>query len=278
MIKSILLPIDGSAYTDAQVKHCIQLAKAFQAKVKVVSIVDIRIFEWAAAMGADGFVPVAQTTVYQQESRKILNAKAEAVLDKGATILAKAGIEFETEKIDGPPADIINEFSHLVDLLIMGTRGEFAKWKRHLVGSTLDAVIRQCNKPIFMTQQHYEKVSRIIFAYDGSSKSNKALQLTGEAAAKLAVPLVILSVHHNEQIRNKFLQEAQTYLEPYKIEVELLGVSGNPEKEIIGRSEENKCNLIIMGAFRHSRIREAILGSTTEHVIRKTNIPVLLAK
>ncbi|MCH8981779.1 hypothetical protein IH922_07150 [candidate division KSB1 bacterium] len=43
MIKSILLSVDGSTYTDAQVKYCIQLAKAFKCKIKVLSIVDIRI-------------------------------------------------------------------------------------------------------------------------------------------------------------------------------------------------------------------------------------------
>lgn len=278
MIKSILLSVDGSKYTDAVIKYGIQLAKAFESRIKVLSIVDVRIFEWAVVMGTDGFVPVIPSTVYQEESKKMLESKAKAVIDKCSAILNKEEIDFETEKIQGPPVDIICEKSFLVDLLIMGARGEFAKWENKLVGATLEAVVRQCNKPILIASQNYKAISKILFAYDGSDKANKALQLAGFFAAKLNVPVTILTVNENEQKRKKFLQEANTYLEPYEVSVELIGISGSPEQEIVKVSEENKCDLIVMGAFGQSRIREAILGSTTEQVMRKSKVPVLLAK
>lgn len=278
MIKSILLAVDGSTYTDAQVKHCIPLAKAFEAKVKVLSVVDIRIFEWAAVMGTDGFVPVVPTNVYREESKKILDAKAQAVLEKCSDILQKEKIEFDVEKIEGPPVDIINELSNLVDILVMGARGEFAKWKPNLVGATLDAVARQCNKSIFITPQKYQRVSSVLFAYDGSPRANKALQLAGSVATKLSVPIVIVCVHQNKPMRTKILEEASSYLEAYEVETTTVGVEGNPEKEILNQAEANESNLIVMGAFGHSRIREAILGSTTEHVVRNATIPVLLSK
>ncbi len=278
MIKSILLSVDGSIYSDSQVKHCIQLAKAFQSKINVISIVDIRIFEWAVAMGTDGFVPVIPSTIYQKESKKILEAKTDSVLNKCSAIIKKEKINYELEKIHGPPADIINEMSNLVDLLLMGARGEFARWESQLVGATLEAVVRQCNKPIFITPQKFKKISKILVAYDGSAKANKALQMAGFFSAKLHVPLTILSVNDNEQIQNKYLQEAKTYLEPYQIDMGLIGISGSPEKGIIKISEENSCDLIIMGAFGHSRIRKAILGSTTEQVMRNSKVSLLLCK
>ena len=37
-------------------------------------------------------------------------------------------------------------------------------------------------------------------------------------------------------------------------------------------------DLIVMGAYGHTRIREWILGSTTSHVLRKARIPVWLAR
>ncbi len=278
MIKSILLSVDGSSYTDAQVKYCIQLAKAFKCKIKVLSIVDIRIFEWAVVMGTDGFVPMVPSNIYKEESQKMLETKADAVLDKCSSILKHEGIDFEVEKISGPPVDIICEKSRLVDLLLMGARGEFAKWKSHVVGATVDAVVRQWNKPIFINPEKFKKVSKILFAYDGSDKANKALQLAGLFATELGVPVVILTVHGKESIRNKFLEEAKIYLEPYEIPVEFLGVSGHPEQEILNVADERQCGLIIMGAFGQSRIREKILGSTTEHILRNKKIPVLLSK
>ena len=167
MIKSILLSVDGSTYTDAQVKYCIQLAKAFKCKIRVLSIVDIRIFEWAVVMGTDGFVPIVPSNIYKEESQKILETKADAVLDKCSSILKQEGIDFEIEKISGPPVDIICEKARVVDLLLMGARGEFAKWKSRIVGATLDAVVRQWNKQILITPQKFKKVSKVLFAYDG---------------------------------------------------------------------------------------------------------------
>lgn len=276
MIKSILLSVDGSAYTDAQVKHCIEFAKAFQSKIHVVSIVDIRFFEWAVAMGTEGFVPVIPSRIYQEESQRLLESKAEAVLEKCSSLLEKEDIDFDVEKIYGPPADVICEKSHLVDLLIMGTRGEFARWESKLAGATLEAVVRQCNKPIFITPQDFERIRKIIVAYDGSDKANNALQLTGFFAAQLSIPVTVLTLHDNEQIRSKFLHEAATYLEPYTIQMETVGLPGSPEMEIVNFSKGNDFGLIIMGAFGHSRIREAILGSTTEQVMRKSQIPLML--
>lgn len=278
MIKSILLPIDGSVYTEAQVRYTIELARAFGARISVLSILDVRIFEWAVVMGTDGFVPMIPSNVYKEESKKILESKAAAVLEKCSEILTSENVEFDAEKISGSPSDIICEKAPLVDLLVIGMRGEFAKWKKNLVGATLDAVMRQWSKSILVTPRKFKSIGNILFAYDGSERSNKALQLVGLFATQLKAPVTVLSVHDKEMFRRKLLEEAQTYLKPYKAKVDLVGVSGNPEKEIIRVAGERHCDLMIMGAFGHSRIREAILGSTTEQVVRKADVPVLLSK
>jgi len=35
--------------------------------------------------------------------------------------------------------------------------------------------------------------------------------------------------------------------------------------------------MIVMGAYGHSRIRELILGGTTQHILEHTNLPVLFS-
>jgi len=44
------------------------------------------------------------------------------------------------------------------------------------------------------------------------------------------------------------------------------------------RAIEIGADLIVMGAYGHSRFREAILGGTTRTMLRKTSIPVLMAR
>ena len=58
MVKSILLAVDGSAYTEFVLKYGVALAKAFDAHLRVLTVVDVRFFEWAVAIGVEGFAPV----------------------------------------------------------------------------------------------------------------------------------------------------------------------------------------------------------------------------
>ncbi len=278
MVKSILLAVDGSTYTDAQVKYCTRLAKAFGSQVHVLTVVDVRFFEWAVSMGTEGFVPVIPSSVYQEETKRVLESKADAVLKKCAAILAKERVPFKSEKLHGPPADLICEQAYLADLVLIGVRGEFARWKSKIGGATLEVVVRQCDKPTLITPETYREIRRLLVAYDGSKKANKALQMAAYFAANLSAPLAVLTVHDADQLRQKYLQEAQTYLEAYAVETELIGIGGSPEKNIVNMAEERGMDLIVMGAFGHNRIREAILGSTTEYVMRNTNVPVLLCK
>jgi nucleotide-binding universal stress UspA family protein len=278
MIKSILLAVDGSVYTDSQVRHTIEMAKAFDARVLVNTVVDIRMLEWAVQMGTDGFVPVTPSAVYRDETRKILDEKADAVLSKCAEMLNAAGVKYQVERVEGLPADVICEKANLVDLLVMGSRGEYAKWRHKMVGDTLNAVVRLWNKPMIITHKEYHKIADILFAYDGSVRANRALQLGAFFAVNLKVPISVLCVMDKEQIRTRYLAEAKAYLEAYEVDVQLIGLAGNPDKEIIRTVKEGRCGLTIIGAFGHSRIREALLGSTTEHVLRGVSTPLLLAK
>jgi nucleotide-binding universal stress UspA family protein len=47
--------------------------------------------------------------------------------------------------------------------------------------------------------------------------------------------------------------------------------------QLLGRATENGVELMIMGAYGHSRMREAILGGVTRDMLRLTTLPVLMA-
>jgi len=58
MVKSILLTIDGSAYSEGVLQYGIELAKKFKAYLRVLTVVDIRFFESTIAIGVEGFAPI----------------------------------------------------------------------------------------------------------------------------------------------------------------------------------------------------------------------------
>ena len=57
-----------------------------------------------------------------------------------------------------------------------------------------------------------------------------------------------------------------------------LVVEGRPDQVILTKAEELACDLIVVGAYGHSRIREMILGSTTQNLVARAHCPVLLVR
>ncbi len=53
---------------------------------------------------------------------------------------------------------------------------------------------------------------------------------------------------------------------------------GAPEEKIMEAASKRNFDLIVMGAYGHTRLRELVLGSVTTGVIRKSTVPVLLTR
>ncbi len=278
MFKNILLAVDGSAYTDAVLSHGIELAKALGSNILVLTVADIRIFEWASAVGADGFISIIPSGTYQDESRQLLDEKCDKLLEKCAERLAKEKVNFETQKLIGSPVDLIVEQSQITDLLILGKRGEFARWDNRALGVTVEAVSRNVHKPLLVCKSQYRPIKKILIGYDGSNHANCALQYLGHIAEALKAPITVMCVSEDQETGRHCCQEAEAYLSHYKIELDYKVIPGHPDEIIVHYAQTNQFDLIGIGAYGHSRIREAILGSTTEHILLKSPCSVLLAK
>jgi nucleotide-binding universal stress UspA family protein len=55
-------------------------------------------------------------------------------------------------------------------------------------------------------------------------------------------------------------------------------VGGEPESALAEYVREHNIDILVMGAYGHSRIRQLLVGSTTTSVIRTTSIPLLLLR
>ena len=55
------------------------------------------------------------------------------------------------------------------------------------------------------------------------------------------------------------------------------GIAGGPGPTILAQAKEERADLLVMGGYGHSRVREMLFGGTTRHILDHTNAPVLLA-
>lgn len=131
-IRTILIPVDGSACSDEALKHASSLAKATGAKLEILRVSTV-------PPGYEHGVPV-----YSE-------AAAQLALDREElrSIPVVEGLTFEKHHRLGDPGDEIVSFakSHPVDLIIMGTHGRTG-WGRLVYGSVAEKVIRHAECPV----------------------------------------------------------------------------------------------------------------------------------
>lgn len=278
MIKHILVPTDGSSFSDGALNYAIMLATTFSAEIEILNVVDIRALQGPFLRDLSGSLGFSSYEEYAPKIEAILRDRGNAILAGAEEKCRNAGVSVRTKNRLGVVDSIIVEEGKTADFIIMGQRGENAEWGTGLLGSTTESVVRKSNKPVMVSPAVCKDIKNPLMAYDGSLESNKALKVAAELSSQLGLPLSVITVHDDETTAMHTLNEAAEFLNGYDIKWTTYHLSGREEDVILRRAEEKGHDLIIMGAYGHGRIREMILGSTTAYVMRRSEIPVLLTR
>jgi nucleotide-binding universal stress UspA family protein len=139
-------------------------------------------------------------------------------------------------------------------------------------------------------------IRTVLVTTDFSDTSKSAFALAGQVAEKFEAKVVAFHVQelqfhplvveyvavglpeierrHEEQAREKLEDVAQQL----GTEVETVVASGTPHLEIVRMAEERGVDLIVMATHGRGFFSHAVLGSTTERVIRRAPCPVLVVR
>lgn len=277
MIKSILIPTDGSPNSKIALDYGINLAALFAAEVTGLNVIDIRSLEGPFLSDISGSLGFSPFQNYLPKFQQILEERGDLILENFKNYCSeKSSIEPKLKRLTGIISNIIAEEAKRVDLVIIAQRGEHEKWSSGLLGSTTESVVRKSPRPVLVTPNNYRPFDKGLIAYDGSIESNKALKAACELFSSLQASLKVAFVTSDEEKRSELTAEVKEFVGPYHMDVGIECLQGDAGKEILNYAEKNSINLIIMGAFGHSRLHDLILGGTTAYIIRKSNIPILL--
>jgi len=80
------------------------------------------------------------------------------------------------------------------------------------------------------------------------------------------------------EVGNQILTDGERKVESQNIQVETVLKEGNTVQEITKVANEGKFDLIVMGVRGISKLRELLVGSVSEGVIKHASCPVLVVK
>jgi len=276
MIKRILVPTDGSESAALGVDYAIALAKSFDAHIHGIYVLDVKLLEGPFLQDLSASLGTAPYVNYQGNISLLLEERGASALAFLRAQCEAAGVPCEVTQASGVVARTIIDRSGLADLIVMGRGGEHSEWLEGLIGSTAEAVIRRSTLPVLVTGQRELGRSCVLMAYDGSTHAQNALRTAVAFAEAWKTPLKILVV--GGEASESSVDEVRAYLDSHKIEGEILRDSGDPSEAIVDTAVTAGADLVVMGAYGHSKVRELVVGSTTTYVINHANCPVLLAR
>jgi len=161
-------------------------------------------------------------------------------------------------------------------LVIVGKRGEAADFAKLHLGSNLERVVRSSSKPVLVAARVFTPVKRFLIAFDGGPSAIKAVDHIAKGKLFNDLECRMLMVGTETPAARKQLDDAADLLRGngYTVEAEI--DQGQPDDLIAKCVEADAINLVVMGAYGHSRIRSLIIGSTTTEMVRSCKVPVML--
>ena len=74
-------------------------------------------------------------------------------------------------------------------------------------------------------------------------------------------------------------EELQGYLASHGVKAKVVSVAakGDAGKALLSAASKAGADLLVMGAYGHSRVRELVLGGVTKHVLQTATIAALMA-
>jgi nucleotide-binding universal stress UspA family protein len=280
MYKHILLCTDGSPAAIVATDYAIWFAKKLSGHLHALYITDIRLLEGPLLADIAGALGAAPYPALLPQLQQLQRDRADAILRAVQQRCREAHVPCELAHQTGNLTQVMLEHEKRADLVVLGQRGEHAPWSAGLLGSSVERMVRASIKPCLVTPEKFRQIKHILIAHDGSVESNKALHAGLGLAAALDTDTTILTVCQREQEESasKTLHDALQQARRHKLKAQAQLAHGTAETEILAFADKLGADLIVMGAYGHTRIRELILGSTTSQVLRKTTVPVLLVR
>lgn len=276
MMKCILVPTDGSELAGIGIRYAISLARQYEARLSGLHVIDIKLLEGPFLRDISVSLGTAPYVNYQGNIAAILEERGRMALEAFEHACHEAGVPCDTTQMTGIVARCIVERSELCDLIVMGRAGEYGQWLDGLVGSTTATVVRRAERPVIVTGTDTPGQRGFVIAYDGSTHARRALHVAAEIGATWKLPCHVL-VMGDESLRPA-LNEARAYLATYDIEAEYTLRDGDPSEGIVAYAKEVGADLIVMGAYGHTKVRELVVGSTTAYALNHAPCPLLLTR
>lgn len=277
-LRTILCPVDFSDLSALALKYAADFRKCSGGDLLILF--------------ANPFLPPPQLTGPQldqlaeawKESKRSTEQYLASFVEKQ---LGEARTGIELIVVESPPVNAIVETAGLraVELIVMGTHGQGGE-TRMLLGSVAERVLRESGCPVLTVRQKKGEtkppaaIRNILVPINFSVVSRMALVSAVRIAECFGASVSVLrAIEPFDEPCNEAdeMTRLQAWVPPEirkKCEIQEFVIKGEGAERIVSFAEEEKIDLIVLGAQHRKFFDSTIVGTTTLRVVRHAPCPV----
>ena len=281
MTDRIIALVDGSIYSRSVCENAAWIAARLSAPVEVLHVLGRREAGSSDLSGAIGLgartESLTELSAIDEARAKLMQRRGRAILDDAEAAIRAAGVTAVSARLRmGDLVEAVSEAETGAGMTVVGKRGEAADFAAGHLGSNLERIARASRWPVWVAARAFRPVSKVLIAYDGGPSAMKAVDHAARSPLFAGLDVRLLTVGAECVDARRRLDGAQAILRGGGLEARAALVPGQPEAVIAETVERDGIDLLVMGAYGHTRIRSLIIGSTTTEMVRACRIPVLL--
>ena len=302
MLRSLLVPLDGSSLREWSLPLAAKVARATGAEVHLARVHER--YEPEHLIGNSSFQwEGLDLTEYDARHR-----------DEEADYLASVrkrldgdGITVDARVLDGEPGERLARYADEVhsDLIVITSHGR-SGLRRAWSGSVADAMVRNTHRPLLILHPDAKQaleageldVRTIVVPLDGSTASEAVLGPVRELALATGARVALVHVVSDSTVLGprlmtlrpdrlepdvtgviSYLKSRAEELRDAGLKVEVYAKRGNQTTAAITEiARDLEADVIALATHGYGGVKRTLLGSVTDQLLKRTNLPLLVVR
>ncbi len=291
MFKSILVPTMGFSSDPVALETAVLVARAFKGHLECVHVrpdsqqilIQAAGYDMGMGMGTQMVMGDLIDVLQREDAKRTERAHKtfEAFCKREAVPLATAptGEPSATaawREVSGRESDILVAEARVHDLTVFGNVTALGGLARTIAGTMLI----NGGRPLLLAAPHAPKQigKSVVVAWKPSPEAARAVSAAMPILAD-AAKVTVVTIAENEEETANSAEALVANLRWHGINAEISYMAhpaGPTQDTLLQCAKEVGADLLVMGAYGHSRLSEFVFGGVTRHVLGGAPIPVLL--
>jgi nucleotide-binding universal stress UspA family protein len=210
--------------------------------------------------------------------------RAESVAAAFDEAARRAGVSAETRRIEAGIGDVPAQFAHIARRFDLSVIGQFESGRDHPTKNiVIEATLFESGRPVLIVpfiQKDRLKLDHVMVCWDGSRAAARAVADAMPFLTRSGKASIVVADIQSAKSADLPGADIATHLTRHGVHVtiERIPVSKiDVSNTILSCAADTYPDLIVMGGYGHSRLREFILGGTTRGMLASMTKPTLMS-